>query len=102
MDIIPDIYSKSLTKDNNVSYYLLIVYACSKLTKLYVMENVNTEEFMDKLDMSQTRFGKVDEFGFWYMEIIQTDYSIKFDSKEFQGGLSVCGVRLLLAVPYHQ
>ena len=28
---------------------------------------------MDKLDMFQSIFGKVDEFGWWDMEIIQTD-----------------------------
>ena len=35
-------------------------------------ENITTEEVMDKLDMFQARFGEVDEFGWWGMEIIQT------------------------------
>ena len=34
------------------------------------MENITTEEVMDKLDMFQERFRKVDEFGWWDMERI--------------------------------
>ena len=45
-----------------------------KLPKLYGMENVTNEEVMEKLDMFQSRFGKVENFGWWYLEIIQTDY----------------------------
>ena len=37
------------------------------------MKNITTKEVMDKLDMFQARFGKVDEFGWWYMKIIQTN-----------------------------
>ena len=48
------------------------------------MENITTEEVMDKLDMFQARFGKVDEFGWWYMEIIKTDAGTQFNSKFFQ------------------
>ena len=36
---------------------------------------------MDKLYMSQARFGKVHEFFWWYMDIIQTDDIIQFTSK---------------------
>ena len=43
--------------------YLLIVDAYSKVTKLYVIEMINTGEVMDKLDMFQFRFGKKYEFG---------------------------------------
>ena len=50
------------------------------------MENITTEEVMDKLDMFQAIFGKIDEFGIWDMEIIQTDDETKFTSKEFQEG----------------
>ena len=38
---------------------------------------------MDKLDMFQEIFGKVDEFGWWDMERIQTDDGKQFTSKEF-------------------
>ena len=58
------------------------------------MENFTTEEVMDKLDMFQAIFVKVDEFGWWDMYIIQTDVGTHFTSKEFQEGLSVHGVRL--------
>ena len=47
---------------------------------------------MDKLDMFQEGYGKVDEFGWQDMEKIQTDYSMQFTSKEFQEGLYVHGV----------
>ena len=66
------------------------------------MKNITTEEVMYKLDMFQAIFGKVDEFGWWDMEIIQTDAGKKFNSKEFQEGLSVHGVQLAFAAPYHQ
>ena len=39
---------------------------------------------MDKLDMFQARFRKVDEFGWWDMERIQTDSGTQFTSKDFQ------------------
>ena len=47
---------------------------------------------MDKIDMFLARFGKVDELGWWDMEIIQTDYGMEFTSKDFQGGLSIRGL----------
>ena len=63
MDIIPSIEPKGLTSDTTFSNSLLIVDAYSKIPKLYGMENISTEEVMDKLDMSQSRFRKIDEFG---------------------------------------
>ena len=47
------------------------------------MENITTEEVMDKLDMFQEIFGKVDEFGWWYMERIKTEAAMHFTSKDF-------------------
>ena len=44
---------------------------------------------MDKLDMFQSRFGKVYEFGLWGMEQIQTYSGVQFTSTEFQEGLCV-------------
>ena len=44
-------------------------------------KNITTEEVMDKLNMFQARFGKVDEFGWWYMELIQTDDGTQFNPK---------------------
>ena len=69
--------------------------AYSKTPKLYGMENTTTEEVMEKLDMFQAIFGKVDEFGRWDMEIIQTDSGTQFTFKYFQEDISVHGVRLV-------
>ena len=56
------------------------------------MENITTEEVMYKLYIFQGIFGKVDKFGWWDMERIQTDTGTQFTSKKFQEGLSVRGV----------
>ena len=60
MDIIPSTASKSLTSDTTFYNYLLIVDAYTKIPKLYGMEKITTEEVMDKMDMFQSRFGKID------------------------------------------
>ena len=65
MDIIPSTSPKRLTSDTIFSNYLLIVDAYSKISKLYGMERITTEEVMDKLNMFQSIFGKIDEFGWW-------------------------------------
>ena len=62
MDVIPSTSPKSLTNDTNFKNYLLIVDAYSKIPKLYGMENITTEEVLEKLDMFQSRFGKIDQF----------------------------------------
>ena len=63
MDIISATAPIRLTSDTNFSNSILIVDAYSKLPKLYGMEKITTEEVMDKLDMFQSRFGKINEFG---------------------------------------
>ena len=60
MDIIPSAAPKSLTVDTTFYNHLLIVDAYSKITKLHGMEKILTEEFMDNLDMFQSRSGKID------------------------------------------
>ena len=65
MDVIPSTAPKSLTNDTNFKKYLLFVDAYLKRPKLYGMENITTAEVMDKLDMFQSRFGKIDQFGWW-------------------------------------
>ena len=62
MDIIPSTAPKSLTNDTKFSNYLLIVDAYSKIPKICGMENITTAEVMDKLEMFQSRFGKIDQF----------------------------------------
>ena len=63
MDIIPSTAPNVLTSDTTFSNYLLIVDAYSKIPKLYGMEKITTEEVMDKLDMFQSRFWEIDQFG---------------------------------------
>ena len=57
---------------------------------------------MEKIYMFQARFGKVNGFGWWDMEIIQTGAGTQFTSKEFQEGLSVRVVQIALMAPDHQ
>ena len=73
-----------MTSDTNVSNYLLIVDAYSKITKLHGMEKITTEEVMDKLDMFQPRFGKIDQFGWWNLERISADAGTQFTSTDFK------------------
>ena len=47
------------------------------------MENITTEELMDKLDMFQAIFGKVDGFCWWNMEIIQTEDETQIPPRSF-------------------
>ena len=84
VDIIPSTAPKSLTSDTTFSGYLLIVDAYSKIPKLYGMEKITKEEVMDKLYMFQSRFGKIDEFGWWDLEIISADAGTQFTSTEFK------------------
>ena len=42
--------------------------------------------------MFQAIFRKVYKFGWWDMDIIQTDSFTEFTSKEFQKGIAVYGV----------
>ena len=53
MDTIQSTYPKSLIKDTNFSKYLLIIDAYSKIPSIHGMQNITTEEVMDKLDMFQ-------------------------------------------------
>ena len=57
---------------------------------------------MDKLDMFQARFGKLYEFFWWDIKIIQTNSGLQLTSNEFQEGISVLGLRLTLVSPDHQ
>ena len=42
------------------------------------MDIINTEEVMDKLDMFQSIFGKIDKFGWLDLEIIPADAGTSF------------------------
>ena len=88
---------KSLTSDTTFSNYLLFVDACSKIPKIYGMEKITTEQVMHKLDMFQSRFSKIDKFGWWGLKIISADAGIQFISTEFKEELQTFRVFLTLA-----
>ena len=50
------------------------------------MDRITTEKVMDKLNKFQSRFGKIDEFVWWDLEIISADAGTQFTSTEFKGG----------------
>ena len=57
---------------------------------------------MDKLDMFQSRFGKIDQFGWWDLERISEDAGTQFTSKEFKEECQTRGVGLTLVALGHQ
>ena len=99
MSIIPSTAPKRLTSDTTCSNYLLIFDAGSKIPKLHSMEKISTEEVMDKMDMFQIRFGKIDEFVWWDLGIISADAGLNFNLTEFKEGCQTRGVNLTLAAP---
>ena len=90
MDIIPSTTSKFLTSDTNFSNYILIVDAYSKISKLYGIKKITTEEVVDKLDMFQSRFGKIDEFVWYDLEIISAYAGTQFTLTEFKEECQTC------------
>ena len=66
------------------------------------MEKITTEEVMDKLDMFQSRSRKIDEFGWWDLEIISADAGTQFTSTEFKEECQTRRVSLKLEAPEHQ
>ena len=74
----------------------------SRLQKNYGMEKITTEEVMDKLDMFQSRFGKIHQFGWWDLERISADADTQFTSMDFKEECQTRGVRLTLVAPEHQ
>ena len=66
------------------------------------MEKITTEEVMEKLDMFQSRFGKIDQFGWWDLERISADAGTQFILAEFKDECQTRGVCLALAAPEHQ
>ena len=97
MDVIPSLATKSLTNDTNFKNYMLLVDAYSKIPKLFGMENITTAEVLDKLDMFQSRFYKIDQFGLLDLEKISADAGTQFTSTEFKEECQIRRVRLTLA-----
>ena len=57
---------------------------------------------MDKLDMFQSIFGKVDKFGWWELEIISAYTGTKFIYTESKKEFQTRGVHLALEAPEYQ
>ena len=102
MDIISETPPKSLTIETTFYNYLLIVDAYSKTQKLYGAERITNEEVMDRLDMFQYRYGRIDDFGWWDLEIISAYVGTQFTSTEFQDKCQTRGVWLTLAAMEHR
>ena len=66
------------------------------------MNNITTAEVMDKLDMFQSRFGKIDQFGWWDLERILADAGTQFTSTEFKEECQTCRVSSTLEALEHQ
>ena len=66
------------------------------------MEKITTEEVMEKLDMFQSRFGKIEQFGWWDLERITADVGKQFRLTGFKDECQTCGVCFMLAAPEHQ
>ena len=87
-----------LTSDTTYYNDIQIVDAYSKIRKFYGMEKITSEEIMDTLDMFQSRFGKLDEFGWWDLEIISEDAGKQFISTDFKEECQTRQVYLTLEV----
>ena len=66
------------------------------------MQKITTEEVMDKLDMFQSRFGKIDEFGWWDLERVLVDAGTQFTLTDFNEECQTRGVFFTLTAPEHQ
>ena len=102
MDIILPTAPTQLASDTTFSNYLLIVDDYSKFSKIYGMEKLLTEEVMDKLDMFQSRFEKIDKFGWCDLERISADAGSQFTLTEFKEECQTQGVHLRLVAPEYQ
>ena len=102
MDIVRSTAPRSLTIDTAIYNYLLIVDAYSNIPKLYGMEKITTEEVTDDLHMFQSRLLKIENFGWWDLEIFSADVGTKFTLTEFKEECQTRGVHLTLGAPEHQ
>ena len=57
---------------------------------------------MVRRKLQQKKFGKIDEFGWWDIEIISPDACTQFTSTDFKQECLTRGVHLTLAAPEHQ
>ena len=73
-----------MTSDTTFSNYLLIVYAYSKIPKLYGLAGNSREEVVDNLDMFQSRFGTINKFGWWDLKKNLSRCRVSIDLHEVQ------------------
>ena len=66
------------------------------------MDNITTEEVMKKLDMFQSRFEQIDQFGSWDLERISADVSMQFTLTEFKDECQTRKVHLMVSAPEYQ
>ena len=66
------------------------------------MEIFTAEEVIDKLDMFQSRFEKIETFGWWDLERMSAYAGTQFPYTEFQEKCKTHSVFLTLAAPEHQ
>ena len=66
------------------------------------MDKITKEEVTDKLDLFQSRFGKIDRFGWWDLEIFSVDAGTQFTSPESQDAFQTRSVHLILAATEYQ
>ena len=66
------------------------------------MKKITTEEVMDKLDMFQSRIGKMDQLGWWYLERISADAGTQFTLMELKEECQTRGDSLTLTETEHQ
>ena len=66
------------------------------------MEKITTEEVMEKLDMFQSRFGKIDQFGWLDLERNSADAGTQFTLTGFKEECQTSRFHLMLAAPEHQ
>ena len=71
IEVIAAIASNSLTSETSFLIIFLLLIHTQKFQISYGTERISTEEVMDKLDIFQYGFGKIDEFGWWYLKILQ-------------------------------
>ena len=99
MGIILGTAPKCLTSETNFSNYLLIVDAYSNIPKLCGIEIITTEEVMDRLNMFQYIFGKIDGFGWWDFKKKSADAGTEFTFTDFQDECETHGDPLTLSSP---
>ena len=73
-----------------------------RFQKLYGMENITTVEVMEKLNMFQSKFGKIDQFGWGDLERVSADAGTQFTSTKLKDECQTFRVCLTLASPEHQ